>query len=93
MKLRKFVLSRDKRHAYMARWASFHTQPWICVTEEMYIEEAKRRWPFVNFDAIGVSVVLSHVAPLEVCVTIPSMKFTTPTTNPTETATAARGRV
>lgn len=94
MKLRKFVLSRDKRHAYCAQWGSFRRQPWIMIEQEMSIEEAKRRFGFLAHpDAIGVRVILSHVAPLEVCVTIPSMEFTTPATTPTATATAARGRV
>lgn len=50
MNLRKFVLSRDKRHAYCAQWGSFHRQPWIMLEQEMSIEEAKRRFGFLGVD-------------------------------------------
>lgn len=69
MKLRKFVLSRDKRHAYCARWGSFRRQPWIMIEQEISIEEAKRRFGFLAHpDAIGVRIGYSTFAPIEVVV-------------------------
>lgn len=66
-KLRKFVQSRDRRHAYIAKWGDFSRQPWISFTEEISIEEAKRRFGHVAPEnAIACKIGYSVVPPLEV---------------------------
>lgn len=69
MKMLRFVRSRSKRYAYIAKWGSFRRQPWISFTEEISVEEAKRRFGFVAHpNAIGVNVGYSTYAPMEVTV-------------------------
>lgn len=56
------ILSRSKRYAYIARWASFLRQSYICLEQEMTIEEVKRRFP----RAVGVKIGYSVYQPMEV---------------------------
>ena len=67
--VRQRVLSRSKRYAYIARWSSFRRQPFICFSEEITIEEAKRRWGYLApSGAIGVKVGYSVHQPMEILV-------------------------